>query len=80
MKSIARFPSMKHMIGDSEIDLSTFVINLKLLQTQFERRFQQFDIIEPMVTFLVNPFTNEMNVTEIATYILEFLQVRREEV
>ncbi|GFT40985.1 DUF4371 domain-containing protein [Nephila pilipes] len=73
MKSLVHFPNMKKMIGDSEIDLSTFVFN-------FQLHFQQFNIIEPMVTFFVNPYTDQINVTEIATYISEFLQVRREEV
>ena len=66
------------------------LFNLQLLQDQFEKRFQQFNIIEPMIIFFINTFTCQMlrlanlpklliNVIEIATYIAKFGQVRTEE-
>ena len=43
------------------------ICNLQLLQDQFEKRFQQYNNIEPMVTFFINLFTYQVNVMEIAT-------------
>ncbi|KAG8222172.1 hypothetical protein J437_LFUL001263 [Ladona fulva] len=74
MKSLVHFPNMKKMIGDIEIDLSSFVVNLQSLQNQFEKRFQQFTTIEPMVIFFVNPFTCQVNVTKMAAQIAELVQ------
>lgn len=65
--------------GDIDINVSSFVINLQLLPDQFENRFQQFNTIEPMVTFFINPFTCQLKVTVIAIYIAELIEVRRVE-
>ncbi|XP_075768584.1 general transcription factor II-I repeat domain-containing protein 2A-like [Pelodiscus sinensis] len=79
-KSLVHFPSMKKMVCDSDFNPSPFVIHFQTLLQQFEKRFQQFTIIEPVVAFLVNPFTSQIEVTEMATSIASLVQVRTEEV
>ncbi|KAG8233889.1 hypothetical protein J437_LFUL005216 [Ladona fulva] len=66
-------PMKARTTGDVEIDLSSFVVNLQSLQNQFEKRFQQFTTIQPMVTFFVNPFTCQVNVTKMAAHIAELV-------
>uniref|UniRef100_K7GCV0 Uncharacterized protein n=1 Tax=Pelodiscus sinensis TaxID=13735 RepID=K7GCV0_PELSI len=61
-KSLVHFPSMKKMVCDSDFNPSPFVIHIQTLLEQFEKRFQQFTIIEPVVAFLVNPFTSQIEV------------------
>ena len=52
MKSLARFPSMKHMLGDSEIDLSTFVINLQFSNDLFYTRIMSEEKLVKPITVL----------------------------
>lgn len=79
MKSLVHFPNMKKMAGNTEINVSLFIKHLQVLQEQFEKRFQQFTIIEPMVSFFINPFTCKTNIMEVAAYIAEVVQVKAEE-
>uniref|UniRef100_K7FGN3 HAT C-terminal dimerisation domain-containing protein n=1 Tax=Pelodiscus sinensis TaxID=13735 RepID=K7FGN3_PELSI len=58
-KSLIYFPSMKKMVCDSDFNPSLFVIRIQPLLEQFKR---DFTIIEPVVAFLVNPFTSQIEV------------------
>ncbi|XP_077677617.1 general transcription factor II-I repeat domain-containing protein 2A-like [Eretmochelys imbricata] len=78
-KSLVHFPSVKKMVCDSDFNPSPFVIHIQTLLEQFEKRCQQFTIIEPVVAFLVNPFTCQIEVTEMATSIASLIQVRTED-
>lgn len=72
--SLVHFPRMKKVIGENVVDLNLFVTHLKKLLKQFESRFQQFSIIEPVVTFYLNPFNAHTDVTLIADFIAKMLQ------
>ncbi|CAM2114566.1 unnamed protein product [Caretta caretta] len=80
MKSLIHFPSMKKVVCDSDFNPSPFVIHIQTLLEQSEKRFQQFTTIEPVVAFLVNPFTCQIEVTEMATSIVSLIQERIEDV
>ena len=47
---------------------------------QFGSRFQQFTIIEHVATFLVNPFTTQVVMTETAESIAELHQAETSEI
>ncbi|CAM4592755.1 unnamed protein product [Lepidochelys olivacea] len=79
-KSLVHSSSLKKMVCDSDFNPSPFVIHIQTLLEKFEKRFQQFTIIEPVVAFLVNPFTCQIEVTEMATSIASLIQVRTEDV
>jgi hypothetical protein len=79
MKSLVHFLSMNKMVGESNFSPSPFVDHLQILLEEFEKRFQQFTAIEPVVAFFVNPFTCQIEVTETALFVGRLIQARTEE-
>ncbi|KAK9703771.1 hypothetical protein QE152_g29109 [Popillia japonica] len=55
INSLVHFPHMKKMLGNNELDGSLFIKHLQVLKKQFEERFLQFTLIEPIVSFCINP-------------------------
>ncbi|KAG8236400.1 hypothetical protein J437_LFUL014921 [Ladona fulva] len=51
------FPNMKKMTNDGNFE--GFTGHLKKLMNQFEKRFQDFSCLEPLVSVFVNPFTTK---------------------
>jgi hypothetical protein len=70
---------MNKMVCESNFSPSPFVGHLQTLLEEFEKRFQQFTAIEPVVTSFVNPFTCQIEVTETAASIGRLIQTRAEE-
>ncbi|KAG8233569.1 hypothetical protein J437_LFUL012933 [Ladona fulva] len=58
-KSLVHFPKMKKMTNVCNFEPLRFTGHLKTLLNQFEKRFQDFSCLEPVVSFCANPFTTK---------------------
>ncbi|KAG8237197.1 hypothetical protein J437_LFUL016083 [Ladona fulva] len=61
------------MTNDGNFEPSQFTSHLKTLLNQFEKRFQDFSCLEPLVSFFVKPFTIHHEATETATAIARII-------
>lgn len=73
-RSLDHFPRMKKVIGENSFDPNLFIGHLQKLLEQFENRFQQFSIIEPVASFFVNPFNPQINISEVANSMGKIIQ------
>lgn len=51
----------------------------QMLKEQFEKKYQEFTIIDPMIYFYINHFTCPIKIIEIVAFIAELVQVRAKE-
>ena len=58
---MTHFPSCKEVFSDKETDFSDCVSILCDISTEFEKRFQGFQIIQDDLKILSNPFTIEVD-------------------
>ncbi|KAG8239555.1 hypothetical protein J437_LFUL018906, partial [Ladona fulva] len=72
-KSLVHFLNMKKMMNYGNFEPSRFTGHLKTLLNQFEKRFQDYSCLEPVVSFFVNPFNIHHKTTETATAIARII-------
>ncbi|XP_069502334.1 general transcription factor II-I repeat domain-containing protein 2-like [Ambystoma mexicanum] len=66
---LTHFPSLEKLVRESAVyDKDMYAEHLDLIRKDFEKRFSDFTIIEPVATFITNPFM-ETDVTDTASQI-----------
>ncbi|MGL6121402.1 MAG: hypothetical protein ACRC0V_12975 [Fusobacteriaceae bacterium] len=73
-ESLTHFPRMKKIFNNDQTKFLKFISCLANLYKEFECRFEQFSIIDPIVTFFINPFNSNIDITKLANSMGQILQ------